>query len=730
MEPNQKFATGRHCADERRLTRSLVVDFPMTDAVLDDALKERIQNAYRTWLGAREFKARRGQREMIATIARVLTRPEGQRRLAAIEAGTGTGKTAAYCIAAIPIAKALDKRLVIATATVALQEQIVLRDLPDLATRTGLEFTHALAKGRQRYVCLKRLDDRLRGDTGDVQEALPMFEPVSGDARVLYQNLLNEFARGNWDGDVDSWADGVDEVHWRSVTTDHRGCANKRCSFFHQCPFFKSRAGLDKADVVVANLDLVLADLALGGGAILSEPADTIYVLDEAHHLPDKTQQHFTFRLRLRAALQWFDQINASVGTLAQRVGRPPELMSQVHAMTASTSALATRLGDLISIVAMLEYTSRDDERHLFRFPLGQVPQAAGELAGAAANDMQTLAKQLDSVHGLLQEVIDGDRSWERGHEAEDWLGVIGQHVNRATGSAALLEDYRSGAVAESEPRARWITRVLFDNGEDFDLVSAPMQPGSLLEDALWSQAYAVICTSATLTALGRFDRFVERAGLDDDVIVQRIPSPFDFPRIATFNVPAMTADPRDGAAHTDEVAQRLPKLLAHDRSALVLFASWRQLNEVVRRMPNELAEQMKVQGNGSKQALLRSHCEAIDSGRSSYVVGVASFAEGVDLPDDYCRHVIIAKLPFSVPDDPLDEAMAEWLESQGRNAFFEISLPDAAMKLVQACGRLIRHEGDHGRITLLDRRILTQRYGERLLDALPPFRRILGETG
>jgi ATP-dependent DNA helicase DinG len=689
---------------------------------LDDALKERIQSAYRTWLGAREFKPRRGQREMIATIARVLTRAEGERRVAAIEAGTGTGKTAAYCIAAIPIAKALNKRLVIATATVALQEQIVLRDLPDLAQRTGLQFSYALAKGRQRYVCLKRLDDRLRTDA---QDALPMFEPVSGDARVLYQNLLGEFARGNWDGDVDSWADGVDEAHWRSVTTDHRGCSSNRCGFFRQCPFFKSRAGLDKADVVVANLDLVLADLALGGGAVLSDPADTIYVLDEAHHLPDKTQQHFTFRLRLRAASQWLDQVNASVGTLAQRVGRPPELMAAVQTIAKLTAAIAAPLAELTSVVSLLDYVTRDDDRHLFRFPLGRVPDAMAELAGAAAADTQLLAVQLDAVHSLLQEVVDGQRSWEHSHEAEDWLGVIGQHVNRASGSAALLADYRDGA--EAEPRARWITRVLFDNGDDFDLVSAPMQPGGLLEEALWSQAYAVICTSATLTALGTFERFIERAGLDEDVVVQRIASPFDYPNIATFNVPTMSADPRDGAAHTDEVCELLPGLLALDRSALVLFASWRQLNEVVRRMPAALADQLKVQGNGSKQALLTSHREAIDAGRPSYVVGVASFAEGVDLPDDYCRHVIIVKLPFAVPDDPLDEAMAEWLEAQGRNAFFEISLPDAAMKLVQACGRLIRHEGDHGRITLLDRRILTQRYGKRLLDALPPFRRVLG---
>ena len=688
---------------------------------LDDTLKARIQTAYRTWLESRGFRPRRGQREMIATIARVLTRGDGERRIAAIEAGTGTGKTAAYCLAAIPIAQALGKRLVVATATVALQEQIVLRDLPDLAARTGLEFTYALAKGRQRYACLKRLDDRLRTDA---QDALPMFEPSSDDARMTYQQMLHAFARGEWDGDVDAWATGVDETHWRAITTDHRGCANQRCGFFRQCPFFKARVSLDKADVVIANLDLVLADLALGGGAVLSDPADTIYVLDEAHHLPEKTQQHFTFRLRLRATLQWLEQVNAHVGTLAQRVGRPAELMAPVRAIAQLTEPLGGALRDSIALVAQLEFAVRDDDRHLFRFSNGVVPATLAERTAGAARDMDALAVQIDAIHRLLQSVVDGERSWEHAHEAEDWLGVVGSHVNRALGAAALLADYAERP--SEEPRARWVARLPFDVGDDFDVVSAPLQPGALLEAALWSQAYAVVCTSATLTALGRFDRFLERTGLAEHALAQRIASPFDYPRIATFEVPPMSADPRDANAHTDEVVRRLPDLLALERSALVLFASWRQLNDVVRRLPPALGERLKVQGNGSKQALLAAHRDAIDTGRHSYVVGVASFSEGVDLPDDYCRHVIIVKLPFSVPDDPLDQAMAEWIEAQGRNAFYEISLPDVAMRLAQACGRLIRHEDDHGRITLLDRRIVTQRYGARLLDALPPFRRLI----
>jgi ATP-dependent DNA helicase DinG len=158
-----------------------------------------------------------------------------------------------------------------------------------------------------------------------------------------------------------------------------------------------------------------------------------------------------------------------------------------------------------------------------------------------------------------------------------------------------------------------------------------------------------------------------------------------------------------------------------------VLFTSWRQLNAVLRQLPDDFAAGLQVQGQGAKQALLEAHRAAVDRGERSCLVGLASFAEGLDLPDDYCRHVVVVKLPFAVPDDPVDQAIAEWAEAHGRNAFYEISVPDAALRLVQACGRLIRHEGDYGRISLLDRRIVTQRYGRALLDSLPPYRRQLG---
>ena len=226
---------------------------------------------------------------------------------------------------------------------------------------------------------------------------------------------------------------------------------------------------------------------------------------------------------------------------------------------------------------------------------------------------------------------------------------------------------------------------------------------------------------------MGRFDRFFERSGLQEAEGV-RISSPFDYPNIAVLSVPNMISNPKDFPAHTAEVAELLPALLAQEQSALVLCTSWRQLRGLVDGLADaETAAALQVQGQSSKRAMLKAHHERVDAGQPSYLLGLASFAEGVDLPGAYCRHVIVVKLPFSVPDDPVDAAIAELAEAEGRNPFMEISVPDAAMKLVQACGRLIRNENDQGRITLLDKRVLTHRYGRALLDSLPPFRRELG---
>lgn len=678
--------------------------------LLTDALKESIQVAYRAWLEARGFRARRGQREMIAQVARTLTANE--HRIAVIEAGTGTGKTAGYCLAAIPTAQALGKTIVLSTATIALQEQVTLQDIPDLKTNAGLKFSVALAKGRGRYVCLKRLDDHLKYQE---QKDIPLFEELVGDHSAFYQTLLDGFGRGEWDGELDSWPDEMPDGAWAGVTTDHRGCSNNRCSFFKQCPFFRARNNLEGTDVIVANHDLVLSDLALGGGVVLPDPEDCIFVLDEAHHLAEKTQNHFSARARINGTLQWLDHINSVLGSLTQRFARPPELVALATSVASETGQLRLALELLGEALQGLEFQPRDEELETYRFPLGDVPEDISDAAAVALPFMQKICDDLERTHSLLQGAVAGEANWEKAYDAEDWLGPVGQLQTRAMAASALLQDY-SGESAYRH--ARWVNRT----SQDVEMITAPIEPGHILQEVLWQRAYAVICTSATLSAMGSFNRFLERVGLSQDTHQNRIPSPFNFPAIASFHVPKMQSEPKDFEAHSDEVAEMLPSLLLQETSALVLFTSWRQLNAVVKLLPGEVKDKLLIQGEAAKQVLIRDHRQRVDDGEPSYLVGLASFSEGLDLPGDYCRHVIIIKLPFAVPDDPIDQAIAEWAEARGRNAFYEISVPDAALKLIQACGRLIRHEEDSGRITMLDKRIVTKRYGKVLLDSLPPY--------
>ncbi|MFP6796831.1 MAG: ATP-dependent DNA helicase DinG [Pseudomonadales bacterium] len=686
--------------------------------MLAHALKDEIQEAYRSWLEARGFDPRRGQRQMIADIATGIT--DDDDRICVIEAGTGTGKTAAYCLAVIPVAQAEGKKIVVSTATIALQEQVLLKDLPDLAAHTALDFSYVLAKGRSRYVCLKRLNEIL---DADVSMEISLFnEPGSSDIKT-YKAMATTFEKGNWDGELESWEHPIDPESWRRLTTDHRGCANNRCDFFQSCPFFRARSEVDDADIVVANHDLVLADLNLGGGVILPQPDETILVLDEAHHLPKKTQQHFTLSTRLGATVRWLEQLNVALGTMTQHFGRPPELLAIAQKLARDSVVASSLLTELEQLTANLSFSTQSDRNTMSRFPLGRIPKSIVELCEPLSSYFLDFGDLLETGHAQLQELIDGSRNWKNKEQAEQWLPIVGFHINRALQSRSLFSDY-AGAAMGDPLCARWVLHQETESGIDFECLSAPLDPGGILKEILWQKCHAVVLTSATLCTMGSFERFLEQVGLATDVRNRRIESPFEFDRIATLSIPRMNTDPRDVALHTEELGHLIPQLLEEEISALVLFTSWRQMQAVIDALPPSVLNDCHVQGQGSKQKLLTEHKGKIDEGGPSYLFGLGSFAEGVDLPDDYCRHVIIAKLPFSVPDDPIDQAFAEWLESEGRNPFFEVSVPDATLKLIQACGRLIRHEEDSGRITILDRRLLTRGYGRSIIESLPPYRR------
>ncbi|MGH8354085.1 MAG: ATP-dependent DNA helicase DinG [Pseudomonas sp.] len=711
--------------------------------MLSTELKSQIQGAYSRFLEAKGLKPRYGQRLMIAEIAKVLgaikTNDEGQRdgepAVVAVEAGTGTGKTVAYSLAAIPTAKAAGKRLVIATATVALQEQIVHKDLPDLMRNSGLNFSFALAKGRGRYLCLSKLDLLLQ--EGQAQSATAqLFEEegfkidVDESSQKLFTAMIEKLAGNKWDGDRDSWPEALEDQDWARLTTDHSQCTNRHCPNFQQCAFYKAREGMTKVDVIVTNHDMVLADLALGGGAVLPDPRETLYVFDEGHHLPDKAIGHFAHFTRLRATSDWLEQVAKNLtkllaqhplpGDLGRLIEQVPELAREVKTQQQFMFGACEQLAEF---KAGEDMEGRERPRH--RFVGGLVPEHLREMGLELKKGFSKLTDLFTGLTEKLKEAMDGEVSIGiASHQAEEWYPLFGSLLARAQGNWELWLAFTAEDPQDSPPMARWLT--LAESGALFDIEvnASPILAAETLRRNLWNVAYGALVTSATLTALGTFERYRMRAGLPKVAVTTVVPSPFHHADAGVLRVPDLKADPRDAAAHTAAIIRELPKLVEGARGTLVLFSSRKQMQEVFDGLERDWRKRVFIQGNLSKQETLNKHKARVDDGESSVLFGLASFAEGVDLPGAYCEHVVIAKIPFAVPDDPVEAALAEWIEARGGNPFMEIAVPDASLRLVQACGRLLRTEADRGTITLLDRRVVTQRYGKAILNALPPFRR------
>ncbi len=704
----------------------------------------QIQQAYRDFLAGRNVKARRGQAHMIADIAKsfaaIQEDDEGQRtgkqQLMVIEAGTGTGKTLAYLLGTLIVAQAREKKLVIATATIALQEQLLLRDLPDLAKLTDLKFSYALAKGRGRYVCTSQLIKALDKQPAEQDATLDLFQAEllkysSNSGQEQLEKLAEDLSSGSWDGDRDSLKDNLANEVWDRLTTDHQRCTNRRCPHFAgACPFFNSRRAMEQADIIVANHDLVLADLALGGGVILPPPDQTYYVFDEAHHLPDKAISHFAANFRFNTALNWLRLLKKSQPELLKKMGTgSPTAASLLNQLIAPLELLERDLGVLYGSLYELVGVTTDSRPALHRWPQGVLPENLQQFSEQLVIHFSTLCRLLESLVNLLKEAQDPEKNSSLDADlAGEWQPLLAMLHTRALSAHQLWALCAQQDPPNQAPLARWLVRHSLNEGdEDLELCASPVTAAGDLAYRLWSRCFGATLTSATLTALGKFDRLKQRAGLSADTPCKAYESPFNYPELGVFEVPKQACDPSQVEAHTQAILDYVHQNLNTAQvSALVLFSSRRQMNAVYEGLDSKLLQATLTQDMLSKNRLIEKHRQRVDEGKPSIIFGLASLAEGIDMPGKYLTHVIIVRLPFSTPDDPVDATLAEWIEETGGNAFMQISVPDASIRLVQACGRLIRTEEDRGRVTLLDRRILTKRYGSQLLNSLPPFRREL----
>ncbi|WP_369803256.1 ATP-dependent DNA helicase DinG [Pseudorhodoferax sp. Leaf267] len=686
------------------------------------------------------LRVRAGQRQMAervaatfagATLGQVEEGDEPDRAIAVIEAGTGVGKSLAYAATAVSIALARKTRVLISTATVALQEQLVHKDLPALAAVMDQPFRFALAKGRGRYVCKLKLA-RLAGEEGAEEDDL--FADASEDhmqapgsaaerlARVQFYGALAKSLGKDWDGDRDNLPQQPAMEAWWPVAAEASSCTGKHCPVFNGCTYFDKRRELVGAQVIVVNHDLLLASL---GGRNLPSLDNALLILDEAHHLPSVALERFACAMDL-GATGWID-------TLAQRCRRIGGLMLVTEAADTPRQAaqLQQSLADLQRLVldvyaAEFAAAPQGVEGARVRVPGGLLPETLNEPLQMVQAMAETFLDILSSVAKALRaQIRDLPDEARRLSVLYAQLGMLTPRLEQVHAAAQLL---LTETAPESPPVAKWFSlHAGSAKGPRVRAHASPVLPGSSLRGQLWSGVRAAVMTSATLRAGDAFDFFLRETGLanDEAVATLAVASPFAYPEQGRFIVVETRADPKDAARFTPELVQLLLADLADvRRGALVLFTSREQMRQTVAALPPGLRALVLAQGEMPRTTLLARHRDAVAAGGPSIVFGLQSFGEGMDLPGALCEQLFITKLPFASPDDPVGEARAAWLRNIGRDAFSELVLPATAMRLAQWAGRAIRSETDQCSILCYDRRLIATAFGRRLLQALPPFAR------
>ncbi|WP_066569841.1 ATP-dependent DNA helicase DinG [Snodgrassella sp. CFCC 13594] len=708
--------------------------------MLSDLEKTAIRDHYQNIAKSLpHFRPRAAQRQMIAAIAQAFSRsqsvsgeaaPEREgESIVVVEGPTGVGKSLAYLLAGGIMAQTRGKKLVVSSATVALQEQLVGRDLPFVVQHSGLTLTFALAKGRGRYLCPYKLYQLTQSNA---QDSLVGFESpnVLWDSKPRPEELAqlrvlaDEFAARRFNGDRDTWPEAIDDGIWFKVTNDRHGCLKAACPNRAECPFFLARETLDTVDVVVANHDLLLADIGMGGGVILPSPADSFYCIDEAHHLPKKALSQFAAEHSLNQALWFLERVGGVVDKVAGVTDKGELATLADEAAQAVIESLQEWMMHLADEPTLAAHDGFNEPSWLW--PDGVVPNSLELLVNNTALSAQALLKNLNHLNDALA-AARRDQNQD-GPLIDRLTGELGMMTARAEQVEAVWSQMATTTVEGEAPLAKWVSRKMTDK-PDYVFHASPISSASKLANGLWRRAAGAVLTSATLRSLGNFDLLLRQTGLIwlPETTCVALDSPFDFSQQGELYIPTLAASPKDVTAHTAEIARWLPKLVSHAEpiGTLVLFSSRKQMQEVALRLPESHLPLLLIQGELPKNILLAKHHEAIAAGKPSVIFGLDSFAEGLDLPGEACVQVIIAKLPFAMPDNPIEKTQNRWIEQRGGNPFLEITVPEASIKLIQAVGRLIRTESDYGRITILDNRIITARYGKQMLACLPPFKRI-----
>lgn len=631
--------------------------------------------------------------------------------ICAAEAGTGVGKSIAYLVPAMSWAITNDERVVISTGTINLQQQLIEKDIPKVQSIMKKQIKAVLVKGRSNYLCLTRMKEA-------IEEESLLFTPDSELGQI------EAWSKTSKDGSKSDLAFVPEEGLWTRVCAESDYCLNLKCNNRENCFVLAMKRASSDAHILVTNHHLLFADLrarqsgmGYDGTAIL--PPFTRIIFDEAHNIESSATSYFSQELNRFSALKQLNRLlherrERKFGALIRlqnSITIKPKLFKKIpdliHAVKESI--------DKLDIDCLLLFSDSSN----YRLVRENIDLIRSSIFTPLSELERSIIALLDSLQAILDEVQDDDKEDVSIYE----IKTIMRRLQDIAGIATQFKVYD-----ETPDQVFWLEKGRTLKGESFTCLNiTPLNIGLMMREAVFEPYSTVACVSATLTVSNNFNFWMNRAGLtgyeEKEVISGIFPSPFPYKQNCLLAVPE-DAPMSDEAGYQDFINDAVIKILSvSEGHGLVLFTSYEALKssyEKAKIALEPLGITIFKQGDDDRSRLMNKFKNDL----ASVLFATDSFWEGVDAPGETLEVVIIAKLPFQVPTDPIQKARSEAIEKRGGNSFMELSLPEAITKLKQGFGRLMRKTDDYGSVIILDSRLIKKRYGELFLKSLPETRR------